>query len=193
MDPFRVFQTPPAAVVSHVMEECRVFPAWSFPRRLPSPSDTPVSHSLCGSGIQHVHEDLHEDETLNRDVYDALSTLEHVRSPLEEVTFSSLVSTLPCVVDYSQTLELRPDRMVCGDMIHQEISMNLTETQVHTPEVRRSPQFVRGVLMVVLIHSSSEECQVDGVRGVLMVVLPRASGRTVPSWGRGGCPVCLVN
>ena len=61
-------------------------------------------------------------------MYDTLSTLEHVRSPLEEVTFSSLVSTLPCVVDYSQTLELRPDRMVCGDMIHQEISMNLTET-----------------------------------------------------------------
>jgi len=71
--------------------------------------------------------------------------------------------------------------------------MNLTETQVHTPEVHRSPQFVGGVLMVVLMHTSSEECQVDGVRGVLMVVLSRASGRTVHSWGRGGCPVCLVN
>ena len=70
MHEFRVFQTPPVTAACHVMEECRVFPTpdWSFTCRLPSPPGVVVSHCLCGSGIQHVHEDVHEDETLNREV-----------------------------------------------------------------------------------------------------------------------------
>jgi len=56
-------------------------PAWSFPLVFPSPA-----------GMEHVH----EDETVNWDVYDALAALQHEQqSPLEEVTFETLVSTLP--------------------------------------------------------------------------------------------------
>ena len=63
-------------------------PVWSFPIDFPSPA-----------GMEHVH----EDETPNREVYDALSALEHEEeSPLEEATFETLVSTLP--LGYSRAI-----------------------------------------------------------------------------------------
>jgi hypothetical protein len=57
-------------------------------------------------------QDVHEDTTLNREVYDALSTLEHVReSPLGDSMFESLVSILPLVLDYSRAFSTGYDGM----------------------------------------------------------------------------------
>ena len=56
--------------------------------------------------MQHVH----KDETLNREVCDVLSTLQHVEeSPLGDVTFESLVSTFP--LDYSLAISTVDDGM----------------------------------------------------------------------------------
>ena len=41
----------------------------------------------------------------NRDVYDALAALAHVQeSPLQDVSFESMVATLPVVLDYSRAI-----------------------------------------------------------------------------------------
>jgi hypothetical protein len=46
---------------------------------------------------------VYEDETTNREVHDVLSVLEQEhQSPLEGVTFETLVSTLP--LEYSRTV-----------------------------------------------------------------------------------------
>ena len=121
MDESRVFQVPPAAAVFHVMEEYRVFPTpdWSFPRRLPSPPAAVVSHWLRGSGMQHVHEDVHEDEALNLEVYDTLTALEHeeesllVRAGKIPTTVSSdtcrwILETDPAGTIHRQPGALRP-------------------------------------------------------------------------------------
>jgi hypothetical protein len=58
-------------------------PSWSFPLPLDCPSPGRMEH-------------VHEDETTNGDVHDALAALEHdQQSPLEEVSFATQVSTLP--------------------------------------------------------------------------------------------------
>ena len=117
--------------VSFFVDEYSVFPRpdWAVPHGLPSPSASVVSHSLCGSGIQHVilqtdpsatmHREpsdgsgmqhVHEDETLNREVCDVLLVLHHVEeSPLGDVTFESLVSALP--LDYCRAISVAHDGM----------------------------------------------------------------------------------
>jgi hypothetical protein len=90
---------------------------------------------LCsgGSGIQHVH----EDETLNREVCDALLALQHVAElPLGDVTFESLVSVLP--LDYSRAISVAHDGMwghgVSGDSheTHGDTSAHTAGAQVAT-------------------------------------------------------------
>jgi hypothetical protein len=64
-------------------------------------------------------------------------------SPLSDVMFESYVSTLSLVLDYSRIMVVGQDETWGHDVsVSREVHMNLTETQVHTPEVHRSPQFV---------------------------------------------------
>jgi hypothetical protein len=57
------------------------------------------------------------EEDNNRDMHDALSALAHVQeSPLQDVTFESMVATLPVVLDYSRAITDRTwERDTSGD------------------------------------------------------------------------------